>query len=271
MTTLLSLVESLARDPQAKADYAAAPDAFLERNGFGTLNPSDVSEAVLHASAALPPTVAAQLNPEGGLASVAEVDPQTFPDGPGGETAEDYEEDLFGFDDSPPDPGGEIPDTAGIQPHPEPAEEPAEEPDQHGAADGLGPDATAPSISQLLERSDPHDLDDEPGLLTHPAPASAEGSPDGAADPDPFTPTAAPEPVDDGQIDQQDERSPSFETEPDRGELTDADSFTGSDPLAAATSEGWYPDGGDRSFDETGEEPAGDILDDVDDLHLDDN
>lgn len=267
MTTLLSLVESLARDPQAKADYAAAPDAFLERNGFGTLNPSDVNEAVLHASAALPPTVAAQLNPEDGLASVAEVDPQTFPDGPGGETAEDYEEDLFGFDDSPPDPGGEFPDTAGTQPHPEPAEESAE----HGAADGLGPDATAPSISQLLERSDPHDLDDEPGLLTHPAPVSAEGSPGGAADPGPFTPTAAHEPVDDGQIDQQDERSPNFETEPDRGGLTDAESFTGSDPLAAATSEGWYPDGGDRSFDKTGEEPAGDILDDVDDLHLDDN
>ena len=94
VTTLLTLVEALARDPEAKADYAAGPDAYLERHGFGDLSPADVNEAVLHASDTLPAPAAAQVDHTGGLDSVASVDPTSFHADPGG----DYEGDLFGHD-----------------------------------------------------------------------------------------------------------------------------------------------------------------------------
>ena len=149
MTTLLSLVETLARDPEAKADYAAEPDAYLGRHGFGDLSPAEVNEAVLHSANTLPPVIAAQVSPSDGLASVAEVDPTSLETG----AADSYEEDLFGLDDS--------------------SFEPMTSLDAEQGADNLGFDDTttqdvvddgeddAPSAtSHPLDLQDPHDLDE---------------------------------------------------------------------------------------------------------------
>ena len=76
MASLLELVEALVRDPQAKAAYRADPDDFLERHGFGGLEPADLEEALHHAADSFPPTFAAQVDPAAGFDSLVQVDLQ---------------------------------------------------------------------------------------------------------------------------------------------------------------------------------------------------
>ena len=78
MGSLLALVESLVTDPAAKADFATAPDHFLSTRGFGDLDPDDVAETLRNAADTFPPRLAAQVAPDSGLASVAEVDLSTL-------------------------------------------------------------------------------------------------------------------------------------------------------------------------------------------------
>lgn len=78
MGSLLALVESLVTDPAAKADFATAPDHFLSTRGFEDLDPDDVAETLRNAADTFPPRLAAQVAPDGGLASVAEVDLSTL-------------------------------------------------------------------------------------------------------------------------------------------------------------------------------------------------
>lgn len=73
MTSLLDVLESLVRDPLAKADYASDPGTFLHRQGFGDLAPEDISEALAHAANSFPPVLAAHINPFEGLQSIASV------------------------------------------------------------------------------------------------------------------------------------------------------------------------------------------------------
>ena len=74
MASLLHLVESLARDPQAKAEYQSDPDGYLAQRGHGELQPEDVSEALTHAADTFPPQLAAAVSPDAGLDSVAAVE-----------------------------------------------------------------------------------------------------------------------------------------------------------------------------------------------------
>ena len=76
MASLLELVETLVRDPAAKAAYRADPDEFLDRHGFGGLEPVDLEEALHHAADSFPPTVAAQVDPAAGFDSLVHVDLQ---------------------------------------------------------------------------------------------------------------------------------------------------------------------------------------------------
>jgi hypothetical protein len=46
VTSILQLVEGLVGDPVAKAAYAADPDGYLERHGFGGLEEADLVEAL---------------------------------------------------------------------------------------------------------------------------------------------------------------------------------------------------------------------------------
>ena len=74
MTSLLQLVEELVRDPVAKTAYAADPDVYLDRHGFGDLDAEDIAEALSHVADSFPPLLAAQLTPQDGLTSLAGVD-----------------------------------------------------------------------------------------------------------------------------------------------------------------------------------------------------
>lgn len=295
VTTLLALVEALARDPEAKADYAAGPDAFLQRHGFGDLSPADVNEAVLHASNTLPAPAAAQVEPDGGLDSVAAVDPTAFEPEPGA----DYEEDLFGhdpgdgFDDAvsgadgdegatdevdelaaahgPADHDGTDPDHPT---QPEPADAHGEDSTDDGDdGDDAGPTdlaADAPAGtpgSSLASLPDPHDLDgDRPApdaaatletAQDHTAVSDAAVGSDDAAD-------------DDGPTDLFDQ----FGAD-DAGGFDQAlgadDPFASPEPLG---SDPWYDDSTASSFaadaDLDVDEPDEDILDDVDDMDLTD-
>ena len=76
MASLLELVETLVRDPAAKAAYSADPDEFLDHHGFGGLEPADLEEALHHAADSFPPTVAAQVDPAAGFDSLVHVDLQ---------------------------------------------------------------------------------------------------------------------------------------------------------------------------------------------------
>ena len=64
MTSLLQLVEELVRDPVAKTAYAADPDVYLDRHGFGDLDAEDIAEALSHVADSFPPLLAAQLTPQ---------------------------------------------------------------------------------------------------------------------------------------------------------------------------------------------------------------
>ncbi|MFN0028956.1 MAG: hypothetical protein ACKV2O_17480, partial [Acidimicrobiales bacterium] len=240
MTTLLELVETLARDPQAKAAYDAAPDAYLARNGFGDLSPAELNEAVLHSAEVLPPLVSAQFGPDGGLDAVSGADPAGFDQ----RFTSDYEEDLFGLDqDSPIFADGELSDTpqddAGfeadrhadgdlpVEPQailPELLEQPAQRPDTHTDTDT---DTDPESLRHLFDGTDPHGLDAEPGLVETDAPPAPASAPLSARAVE-FEPAAEafPDPFDDHQPDQG--------TEPlTDSTLTSTDLFEEAHPLTA--------------------------------------
>ncbi len=280
MTTLLELVETLARDPQAKAAYQDAPDTYLASNGFGDLSPAEVNEAVLHAADVLPPLVSAQFEPEAGLASVASADPAGF-DQP--HTSE-YEEDLFGLDqDSPIFADGELNDAPDEQPGPhgdpqDPFPSGAEPADQHPALnDAVGADdqpadaepATEadPELRQLVNASDPHDLDAEPGI------AEAAPGEHGGALSQPSVPSLVaeqPEPEPDtaefnDPFDGDDLSSST--THLTDSDLTDTDLFEQVSPLSGAEAQPLV-DGGDREPFDGVDQPEDDILEDVGDFDL---
>jgi hypothetical protein len=74
MATFLALVEGLIGDPAEKAAYAADPDNYLSSHGFGELDSEDVRTALSHTADAFPPRLAAVIDPDAGLAPVAQVD-----------------------------------------------------------------------------------------------------------------------------------------------------------------------------------------------------
>src|SRR5215510_414949 len=76
MASLLELVEALVRDRAAKSAYRADPDDFLDRHGFGGLEPTDFEEALHHAADSFPPTLAAHVDPAAGFDSLVHVDLQ---------------------------------------------------------------------------------------------------------------------------------------------------------------------------------------------------
>lgn len=74
MSTFLDVVELLLTDGNAKDAYSADPNGFLNEHGLGDLDSTDVADAMLYASDALPLPVATQLNPSEGLDSAASLD-----------------------------------------------------------------------------------------------------------------------------------------------------------------------------------------------------
>ncbi len=74
MPTFLEVVELLLSDDNAKSTYAENPDGFLDQHGLGALDSADVADAMLYASDSLPLPVAARLDADAGLDSVAELD-----------------------------------------------------------------------------------------------------------------------------------------------------------------------------------------------------
>lgn len=278
VTTLLELVETLARDPEAKAAYEAAPDAYLARNGFGDLTPAEVNEAVRHSADTLPPLVAAQFTPETGLASVAGADPATFDQ----TFTSDYEDDLFGLDeDSPIFADGELNDAPDNAPFIAPQD--AQPDGQTDLGDDLDfqdvipnqpPPGAAPAtpdgdgngdqepLRQLFGASDPHDLD------AHPEPLAPTPTVAGPAPSDP-PPAQGPPRAD---LDDLPDTSPPDTSPPDT-ELTgtglfNREAFDNVDALA--TAEDQQSGDHDREpFERGAEEPAEDLLDDVGDFDLD--
>ena len=117
MTTLLRLFEELAADPAAKARFAAAPDQFLAESGFGALPPEDVAEALDHAADSFPPALAAQVDAESGLQSLAEVDLQQL----GLNSVEDFDA-IWEPTQAAPSPDS-TPDESGAEAEPAPAED----------------------------------------------------------------------------------------------------------------------------------------------------
>jgi hypothetical protein len=74
MATFLALMEGLIGDPAEKAAFAADPDNYLSANGYGDFDSEDVRTALAHTADAFPPRIAAVIDPDAGLAPVAEVD-----------------------------------------------------------------------------------------------------------------------------------------------------------------------------------------------------
>lgn len=74
MSTFLEVVELLLSDDDAKSTYAENPDGFLDQHGLGGLDSADVADAMLYASDSLPLPVAARLDADAGLESVAQLD-----------------------------------------------------------------------------------------------------------------------------------------------------------------------------------------------------
>lgn len=292
VTTLLTLVEALASDPEAKADYAAGPDAYLQRHGFGGLSPADVNEAVLHASNTLPAPAAAQVDHSNGLDSVAEVDPGSFHADPsdayeddlfGHDPGEAFEDGIEGFGDGPDALDGPIehgtpdhadsadPDSPDHNPdhQPEPGAstqpDPADADDDGSSADAVPQDGQGPSLSSL---QDPHALDGD--AVTGPGEATPLAE-------DPPGPAAEPTAEVDGDEAGEDARS-FFDDGPAEALASDAgfdqvsfgadDPFASHDPVGGANA--WYDEPVSPSYDVELDEPEDDILDDVDDLHLDD-
>lgn len=290
MTTLLSLVEALARDPEEKAAYTAAPDAYLERHGFGDLTPAEVNEAVAHSADTLPPPVAAQMQPGDGLNGVAAVDPEAFDP----TVAQQYEDDLFGHDDAldPNDPALHGFEDGGFEDAAPAAQtDGAEESggtDGPDGADGLddadgarpeaaatvgdgtdgadSPEGTATPERSLADLSDPHGLD-----IDAPAQAAGDTSPAGQTTQDAAASTSPPpETIEGEEGSGQGPESAGDSRDAFAGPVADLveDPFA-ADPLGSAE-EPWYQQGPGESFDVEIDEPESDILDDVDDLGYDD-
>lgn len=59
--TLLSLIDTLLREPSARAAYAAGGEAFLEAHGWRDLDPEDLTEAMAVARQTLPIELAADI------------------------------------------------------------------------------------------------------------------------------------------------------------------------------------------------------------------
>lgn len=292
VTTLLTLVEALASDPEAKADYAAGPDAYLQRHGFGDLSPADVNEAVLHASNTLPAPAAAQVDHTNGLDSVAEVDPGAFHADP----SDAYEDDLFGHD-----PGGDFDGGIdGFGDGPEALDGPLEHgPLDHDGTDGPGPqpDADHRTVADGADRPDAAHADGEEDPSPDdagPADASDGSSLSSLQDPHGLdgddldgTPAETVTPPADGpaadavvaaepDADEFDDGTPALFDDAATDELGggfDQVSFGSDDPFASPDPIGggsaWYDEPVAPSYEVEIEEPEDDILDDVDDIHLD--
>lgn len=265
MTTLLSLVEALARDPGAKADYASGPDGYLERHGFGDLSPADVNEAVHHASDALPPAAAAQVEPGDGLASVAEVDPDAFEPG----VATTFEDDLFGLD-----PGDDELEPAAGALEQTPATD--QEPDDAALAGDQGDHSEdAPDAAQRLSTlPDPNDLDGDDLTVAGQrgaaaAPASPAVSGDDGPAPDVDDAPAGLTPVADIDDDGTSTEAGFADVGLDPSSFSPDDPFATGDPLHGSGDEPWYQQSSPAGYDVEPPEPQADILDDVDDIDLD--
>jgi hypothetical protein len=74
MATFLALIEGLIGDPAEKAAYAADPDNYLSSHGFGDLDDEDIRTALSHSADSFPPRLAAVIDPDAGLAPVADVE-----------------------------------------------------------------------------------------------------------------------------------------------------------------------------------------------------
>jgi hypothetical protein len=74
MATFLALIEGLIGDPAEKAAYAADPDNYLSTHGFGDLDDEDIRTALSHSADSFPPRLAAVIDPDAGLAPVADVE-----------------------------------------------------------------------------------------------------------------------------------------------------------------------------------------------------
>lgn len=155
MTTLLQLVETLARDPEAKSAYAAQPDAYLHSRGYDGLDEHDVYEALAHVAETVPPLLAAQLSPPDGLGGVAALDPESFDGEPGG-----IDPLAFLPDEAPAD----LDDIR--DPRDDGWADPLEQPVDHVGADGIA-DVGADGIDDGPDEGPDDPVQHPPGVELH--------------------------------------------------------------------------------------------------------
>jgi len=79
VTSFLRLVEDLLREPTERAAYLADPAGYLPARGFEDFDTADVEMSLQLTADALPPALAARLDPSEGLDTIVSVDIDELP------------------------------------------------------------------------------------------------------------------------------------------------------------------------------------------------
>ncbi len=79
VTSFLRLVEDLLREPTERAAYLADPVGYLPARGFEDFDTADVEMSLQLTADALPPALAARLDPSAGLDTVVSIDIDELP------------------------------------------------------------------------------------------------------------------------------------------------------------------------------------------------
>lgn len=79
VTSFLRLVEDLLREPTERAAYLADPGGYLPARGFEDFDTADVEMSLQLTADALPPALAARLDPSAGLDTVVSIDIDELP------------------------------------------------------------------------------------------------------------------------------------------------------------------------------------------------
>lgn len=149
VTSFLRLVEDLLREPTERAAYLADPAGYLPARGFDDFDMSDVEMSLQLTADALPPALAARLDPADGLDTVVSVGIDELPGlWAQAEGADLTLDDMAQTDDPFLDDDAEVLDA--VDAVSTGAEDAAPASPVDGAAD-LAESAAAPEVDDLLE------------------------------------------------------------------------------------------------------------------------
>lgn len=163
MTTLLELVGDLLRVPEAKADYVADPQGFLDDHGFGDLTADDLNEALAHVVDAVPPAIAVHLDVDAGFDQIAALHADAVDD----LEQSGLQDEALPAGDGSDGFGGDVefdrdPQSTADGHHGD------DDVDQDGEHDGVDHDAVVDTIEQGAVDHDDDAGSDAVGFLAHP-------------------------------------------------------------------------------------------------------